>query len=151
VSRRLPGPARSRRGEAHRRAKILVAEELLNLSKILYHMVEDRRGATAQSVSGDLPTPRALQTPRRRKLNDRLENGSPGYPANTNCDAAKLCHREINPRPFQALLNVFRLMQRRIQARADTDTSWKTLALPLMCRTILSFSYCLAIRPVGPH
>ena len=30
------------------------------------------------------PTPRALQAARSRKLNARLQNGAPEYPANTN-------------------------------------------------------------------
>ena len=35
------------------------------------------------------PTPSARHAARSRRLNARLENGSPEYPANTNCDPAK--------------------------------------------------------------
>jgi hypothetical protein len=43
----------------------------------------------AESMGGNLPTPSALQAARSRKLNARLENGAPEYPANTNCEPAK--------------------------------------------------------------
>jgi hypothetical protein len=43
------------------------------------------------------PTPRALHAPRSRRLNARLENGAPEYPANTNGDPAKA----IPPGPGQ--------------------------------------------------
>jgi hypothetical protein len=69
---------------------ILVAEQFLDLPKIFSHVVEEDGGrAVAQPVGGDLPTPIARQAARSRRLNARLENGSPEYPAKTNCDPAK--------------------------------------------------------------
>ncbi len=40
-------------------------------------------------MRGDLPYSGALEAARSRKLNARLENGAPEYPANINYDAAK--------------------------------------------------------------
>ena len=67
-----------------------MAEQFLDFPQILSHLVEEDRGrGVAQPMRGDLPYPRALQAARSRKLNARLENGAPEYPANTNCDPAK--------------------------------------------------------------
>ena len=67
-----------------------MAEELLDFPQILSHLVkEDRRRGVAQAMGCDLPTPSALHAARSRKLNARLENGAPEYPAKTNCDPAK--------------------------------------------------------------
>jgi len=66
------------------------------------------------------PTPRALHVARSRRLNARLENGSPEYPANTNCEAAKL----IPPgarirRPLKPSWVPFHSRERRTQAPWD--------------------------------
>ena len=75
------------------------------------------------------PTPRALQAARSRKLNARLQNGSPEYPANTNWEAAKA----IPPEQTAALIFCWRAFHSRSAAlkRTGTGTSWKTLPLPL--------------------
>ena len=70
-------------GIAHGRADIFVPEELLDFPQILSHVVEQDRGrAVAQSVAVISPTPSFLHATRSRKLNARLENGAPEYPAN---------------------------------------------------------------------
>ena len=77
-------------GVAHRGANVLMAEELLNFPQILSHVVKENCGRRMpQSVGVTSPTPRARQAARSRKLNARLDNGSPEYPANTTCDPAK--------------------------------------------------------------
>jgi hypothetical protein len=53
-----------------------MAEELLDFPQILSHLVEQDRGST-------------VPEPVRCRLKARFENGSPEYPANTNCEAAK--------------------------------------------------------------
>ena len=76
--RRLPGLFVADVGVAHGGADILVAEEPLDLSQILYRVVEQDCGRGVPEPMGCyLPTPRALQAERSRKLNARLESGDP--------------------------------------------------------------------------
>ena len=84
------------------------------------------------------PTPRALQAARSRKLNARLENGAPEYPANTNCDAAKAIPPGAMIR--RPLIFSWRAFHSRSAAlkRPGTGTSWKTLPLPLIRRATIS-------------
>ena len=66
------------------------------------------------------PTPRALQAARSRKLNARLENGAPEYPANTNCDAAKADSAgSHDPAAFNFLLEGLPLEERCTQASGN--------------------------------
>jgi hypothetical protein len=115
-------------GIAHGRADILVAEQFLDFPQILSHLVEEDRGrGVAQPMRGDLPTPRALQAARSRKLNARLENGAPEYPANTNCDAAKaIPPGAMIRRPLNFSWRAFHSRSAALK-RPGTGTSWKTL------------------------
>jgi hypothetical protein len=84
------------------------------------------------------PTLSALNAARSRRLNARLENGAPEYPANTNSDAAKA----ITPgarmrRPLKLSWIAFHFLSDWLKA-AVTGTSWKTLPFPLMRRATIS-------------
>jgi hypothetical protein len=84
------------------------------------------------------PTPRALQAARSRKLNARLENGAPEYPANTNCDAAKaIPPGAMIRRPLNFSWRAFHSRSAALK-RPGTGTSWKTLPLPLIRRATIS-------------
>ena len=71
-------------GIAHGRADIFVPEELLDFPQILSHVVEQDRGRAVwrNPCAVISPTPSFLHATRSRKLNARLENGAPEYPAN---------------------------------------------------------------------
>ena len=70
-------------------ADILAGEQLLDFPQILARVVEEYRGrAVAQPIAVISP-PRGLPAARSRKLNARLEDAAPEYPANKNSDAAK--------------------------------------------------------------
>ena len=76
--RRLPCLFIADMGIAHGRADILVAEQFLDFPQILSHLVkEDRCRAVPYPWAVISPTPRALHVARSRRLNARLENGSP--------------------------------------------------------------------------
>ena len=59
------------------------------------------------------PTPSARHAARSRKLNARLENGSPEYPAKTWSEAARTPARSHDAAAFKALLNVLPFEKRR--------------------------------------
>jgi MerR family regulatory protein len=66
------------------------------------------------------PIPSALQAARSRRLNARFENGSPEYPANTNCDAAKaIPPRSHDPAAFRILLDGLPVEERCTQASGN--------------------------------
>ena len=123
-------------GIAHGRADILVAEQFLDFSQILSHLVEeDCRCGVARPMRGDLPYPEGS---RSRKLNARLENGAPEYPANTNCDAAKaIPPGAMIRRPLNFSWRTFHSRSAALK-RPVTGTSWKTLPLPLIRRVTIS-------------
>jgi hypothetical protein len=68
----------------------LYRSSFLDFPQILSHVVEEVVAALWRKPCAVIsPTPSALHAARSRRLNARLENGSPEYPANTNCDPAK--------------------------------------------------------------
>jgi hypothetical protein len=125
-----------------------VAEALLDLSQILSNVIqEDRRRAMTQPVRGNLPTPSALQAHWNRKLNARLENGAPEYPANTNCDPANASPSgQSNSLAFKGFLNLLPLKQRRAQGSGNRNVV-EDATLPLNPQRHNFFSYCLAVSP----
>jgi hypothetical protein len=127
-------------GVADRGADILVAEELLDLAKILSHMVEQDCGrGMPQPCAVISPTPSARQAARSRRLNARLENGAPEYPANTNSDPAKTIPPEARILlPLKLSWMAFHSRSAALKAPV-TGTSWKTLPLPLIRSATISF------------
>jgi hypothetical protein len=72
-------------GVSHGRTDILVAEQLLDFPQIFSTWLSKIVAAECRSPWAVIsPTPSALRAARSRRLNARLENGAPEYPANTN-------------------------------------------------------------------
>jgi hypothetical protein len=86
----LPGLLFANSDVAHGDADILLPGQFLDFQQILSHVVEEFVAALRRNPCAVIsPTLSALHAARSRRLNARLENGSPEYPANTNCDRAK--------------------------------------------------------------
>jgi hypothetical protein len=84
---------------------------------------------------------------KRRRLNARFEDGSPEYPANTNCEAAKTIPLgQRMRRPLKPSWTPFSL---RSAARnlSGTGTSWKTLPLSFNPESHNLLPHPLAIAP----
>jgi len=102
-------------GIADGSAVVFVAEELFDSRKSFPTWLRSIVAAVWRNLSAVIsPTPMALQAARSRRLNARLENGVPEYPANRNSDSAKMDpSRSENPHRSKGLLNVLSLRERR--------------------------------------